>query len=96
MANRLGGPDGRQQAALYQTAVVRTRATEFAEPLRDAMERLFLVKKGRKLFAFPFILFSGINVFRDLSASFATPSPPPFFQPKECNAGMFWAARSLL
>ena len=75
------------QAALYQTAVVRTRATEFAEPLRDAAERLFRAKKGRKLFAFPFISFSRINVFRNLSANLATPSP--FFPPEERNAECF-------
>ena len=72
----------RNRRPLRQTAVVRTRAMEFAQPLRAAAERLFGAKKGRKLFAFPFISFFGINVFRDLSANLATPLPCPFFEPE--------------
>src|SRR5208337_5282914 len=75
VANRLGGPDSRQQATLYQTAVVRTRATEFAEPLRDAVERLFRVKRSASYICISFHFLFRNQCFQRLIRRISRPPP---------------------
>ena len=104
VANRLAArtPANNRRLARLPSSVLpdcrrQVMRAQFAEPLREAAERRFRLKKGRKSFAFACISFSGNQCFRRLIGELHDPPfpPPPPSGPRSRTPKWFGRARSL-